>query len=379
MARNTQIYYPPPESRGGWRWLKDPAQVRAVAGMDPDKLDLLRQEQESLYGEHSWSIVVVRHGYLVREFYTHNVLIPTRFDVWSGTKSFTGTAWGLLLEDSRQGRLPNGQRVDLDSPAYSFIPEGHPLSDPRKERITVRHLLTMTSGIPGQAAGVVGMPTATEHGPFEHALGRCPNRYGKWADRLSGEPGTCWDYSDPAFAHLALAFAHLAGREMSDYLQERVFAPIGIENLSWDVQGGSGFLGPHTNAHTGVHVSARELARFGYLMLHGGVWEGQPLVPRWWIELATQTSQDLNPSYGYTWWVNTRDTRWPGIPRDAFALEGFRTNRCYVVPSLDLVVARVASGPPRPGPDLPADWDEQRFLENILAAIVPHEEGAHGH
>jgi len=47
---------------------------------------------------------------------------------------------------------------------------------------------------------------------------------------------------------------------MSDYMKERIFDPIGIENLSWDVRGGSGFIGPHTNAHTGIYVSARELA-----------------------------------------------------------------------------------------------------------------------
>lgn len=70
--------------------------------------------------------------------------------------------------------------------------------------------------------------------------------------------------------HLALAFAHITGQEMSGFLEARVFQPIGIENLSWDAQGGSGFLGPHTNAHTGVHVSTRELARFGYLALRGG-------------------------------------------------------------------------------------------------------------
>jgi CubicO group peptidase (beta-lactamase class C family) len=366
-----ETYYPPPESKGGWRWLHKPDEVRTLGGMDPEKLDLLRQEQESLHSNDSWGIVLIRHGYLVREFYTYNVLIPTRFDIWSGTKSFTGTAWGLLLEDSRQNGLPDGQRVELDSPAYSFIPEGHPLTDPHKERITIRHLLTMASGIPGEASGVVGMPTATEHGPFEHALGRCPNRYGKWAGRLVAEPGTHWEYSDPAMAHLALAFANIMGQEMSEYLKKRIVDPIGIENLSWDVQGGSGFLGPHTNAHTGIHVSARELARFGYLMLHNGVWNGQQLVPRWWIELATKTSQDSNPSYGYTWWVNTRDTRWPGVPKDVFALEGYRTNRCYIIPSLDLVVARVASGPQRPGSDPPTTWDEQGFLNSIVAAIIP--------
>jgi CubicO group peptidase (beta-lactamase class C family) len=149
---------------------------------------------------------------------------------------------------------------------------------------------------------------------------------------------------------------------MDDVLQERVFGPIGMENVSWDVQGGSGSIGPHTNAHTGVHISARELARFGYLMLHGGVWQGQQVIPRWWMEMATRTSQELNPSYGYTWWVNTRGTLWPGVPRDAFALQGYRANVCYVVPSLDLVVARVGSGPPV--------WDGSRLIDAVTGAAI---------
>ena len=358
--------YPPPESRGGWRWIEKPQEVRQVAGMDPEKLDMVLQFHEFRCGGDSWSIVVIRHGYLVREFYTFNVLVPTRFDIWSGTKSFTGTAWGLLLNDSRRDMLPHGQKIDLDSRAYPHIPEGYPLTDPRKEHITMRHLLTMTSGIPGEKSGVIGIPTSTSCGPFEHALGRYPNRYSRSVAKLSAKPGTRWDYSDPAFAHLSLIFFNVMGREMSEYVKERVFSVIGIENLSWDVQGGSGFIGPHTNAHTGIHISARELARFGYLHLHGGVWNGQQLIPRWWIDLATKTSQDLNPSYGYTWWVNTKGTCWPRIPRDAFALSGYRSNRCYIIPSLDLVVARVGSGP--------ASWDEQRFIEGVVAAIISDEE-----
>lgn len=145
-------------------------------------------------------------------------------------------------------------------------------------------------------------------------------------------------------------------------MKERVFDPIGIENLSWDVQGGSGFIGPHTNAHTGIHVSARELARFGYLMLHRGVWKGQRIIPEWRINLATKTSQDLNPSYGYTWWVNTKGTCWPNLPRDSFALSGYRSNRCYVIPFLDLVVAHVGSGPP--------SWDEQTLIGGIVDSII---------
>jgi CubicO group peptidase (beta-lactamase class C family) len=333
--------------------------------MDPEKLDQAKQRQKFMYGSESWAIVIIRHGYLVREYYTFNVLIPTRFDIWSGTKSFTGTAWGLLIEDNRQGKLPSGQKVDLDSPAYAFIPQGYPLTDPRKEHITIRHLLTMTSGIPGSGVGVYGTPTKTGYGPFEHALGQCPNRYGKWVDKLFAEPGTHWDYSDPAFAHLSLAFANIVGREMSEYLQEHFFDPIGIENLSWDVHGGSGFIGPHSNAHTGIHVSARELARFGYLMLHSGAWNGQQLIPKWWIDLATRPSQDLNPDYGHTWWVNRKGTMWPNLPQDAFALSGYRSNYCCIIPSLDLVVARVGTGPQVP------EWHERKLIGGIVSAIIP--------
>jgi hypothetical protein len=86
------------------------------------------------------------------------------------------------------------------------------------------------------------------------------------------------------------------------------------------------------------------------------------------MELSTKASQGLNPSYGYTWWVNAGGARWPGIPADAFALSGYRSNRCYIIPSLDLVVARVGSGPPAPDP--PSGWDEQRFITSIAAAIL---------
>ncbi|HHW49462.1 MAG TPA: serine hydrolase [Clostridiaceae bacterium] len=360
---NYQSYFPEPESKAGWRYLKSAEEVRSIAGMDAEKLDIIRQMHEFLYGGDSWGIVIIRRGYLVREFYTTNVLVPTRFDVWSVTKSFTSTAWGILFDDSRNNKLPGGKKVDLDSYAYEYIPEGYPLTDPRKERITIGHLLSMTSGIPGVKHGVIGMPTSTGNGPFEHALGRCPNRYGKWVDKLTAEPGTSWDYSDPAFAHLSLAFKNIMNCEMSDYLKERVFDPIGIENLSWDVQGGSGFIGPHTNAHTGIHISARELARFGYLFLRRGKWKGKQIVPERWIDLISKASQDLNPSYSYSWLTNSEGTCWPELPRDTFSLnEGYRSNRCFIIPSLDLVVARVGSGP--------AEWKKGQLVKDIIDTVI---------
>jgi CubicO group peptidase (beta-lactamase class C family) len=208
----------------------------------------------------------------------------------------------------------------------------------------------------------MGLAVAPRSGEYELALGKEPNRFGISAAKLTGEPGTVWDYSDAAFAHLSLFFAHAAGREIDDYMKERVFDPIGMEDVSWDRQGGSGHIGPHTNAHSGLHLSARDFARLGYLLAHDGRWRDMQIVPRSWIQTATQSSQKLNPSYGYTFWVNTDAVLWPTVPRDAFAFRGYGANRCYIVPSLDLVVVRVGDAPP--------NWGEESLLPAVMAAVL---------
>jgi CubicO group peptidase (beta-lactamase class C family) len=151
------------------------------------------------------------------------------------------------------------------------------------------------------------------------------------------------------------------GREMADYMQERIFDPIGIEHLSWDVQGGSGFMGPHTNAHTGILVSSRELARFGYLMLQRGKWKDEQLIPEWWIDLATDKSQDLNPGYGFTWWINPESEIWPNLPSDTFCLAGHRDNWCFIIPSLDMVIVRTGTGPSLP---------DYMPVDRIVSAVI---------
>ena len=85
-------------------------------------------------------------------------------------------------------------------------------------------------------------------------------------------------------------------------------------------------------------------------------------MPQWWLELARESSRDLNPAYGYTWWTNAPGTLWPTVPRDGFALSGYRANVCWIVPSLDLVVARVGSGPP--------SWDKAQLISSTVDAIV---------
>ena len=88
-------YYPAPESQGGWRWLKGAAEVRSVGGMDPERLALACESNARF--DASSGVVIVRRGYLVAEWYENSALTTTRYDIWSCTKSFTGTAYGVLF------------------------------------------------------------------------------------------------------------------------------------------------------------------------------------------------------------------------------------------------------------------------------------------
>jgi CubicO group peptidase (beta-lactamase class C family) len=229
----------------------------------------------------------------------------------------------------------------------------------------------MSSGIPGESTGIFGVHADPGVNGFEGALGRFPLRSREgtgelWADHLTAEPGDKWDYSDPGFAHLALAFAHISGRELADFMRERVFDPIGIENLWWATLGlDDGRIGQHTIPFSGIHISARELARFGYLMLRGGTWKGTPIVPPWWLEVATRQSQSANPAYGLTWWTNNQGALWEDVPHDAFAAMGYNTNLCCVIPSLDLVIVRIGEGPTQ-NTELIAG----PFLAAIAAAVI---------
>jgi len=352
-------YIPPPESEGGWRRIHDDADLARLAGVSASRLAAVEDSQQRMHAGLLWSVVVVLKGYVVLEAHAPVVLDSTRFDIWSGSKSFTATAWGILLDELSRSGTENA--LTLDDPIYHLIPGGDPLTDPLKANITLRHLLSMCSGIPGDKYGINNTPTAPTVGAFEHALGRNPNRRGNWAAKLSSAPGTDWDYSDAAYAHLSLLFRNVAGRELADYMQDHVFSPIGIEQVSWDAQGGGAFAGPHTTAQTGVHISGRELARFGYLMLRGGSWGDQQPVPKAWIDESTKPSQPHNTEYGLGWWVNRDGTTWPSAPRDTFALAGMLSNRCYVVPSLDLVIARVGNGP--------QSWNDRELLEGVFGSL----------
>lgn len=353
--------FPASDTGAGWSRPRDDDELRRRLGLDPARLRILEQAHRTLY-QGPWAIVVIRHGQLAWEAYAEPGMPGTSYDLWSSTKSVASLGVGIALQAGRRGQLDNDRPFELSSRAYDWIPEGHPLTDPRKQQIEVGHLLSMTSGIAGESAGLISLAVRKAGDEFPFALGQETNRYGASTAQLLGPPGSVWDYSDAAYAHLSLVVANAVGWELDEIMADGVFGPIGISSAAWDRYGGAGGLGPHTNAQSGLHMSARDFARLGLLTLHRGRWRDQQLVPAEWIDAATQPSSELNPSYGYGFWLNGGGRTWPSAPIDTFAFQGYASTRCYVVPSLGLVIARLGYGPP--------GWDEGSLLPEVLGALT---------
>ena len=97
-------------------------------------------------------------------------------------------------------------------------------------------------------------------------------------------------------------------------------------------------------------------------MLNKGQWKKEQLVSKKVINKLISKSQNLNPNYGYLTWINTNGQRWINLPKNMFALEGYNSNRCYVLPSQKLIVTRLGAGP--------SEWNEQNFINNIFNSIL---------
>jgi CubicO group peptidase (beta-lactamase class C family) len=351
-------YFPPSESKGGWRSLlpasggvpgeKESEEIASKAGIDWDKLSDAWTHAQQIEG--ASGLLVIRRGYIVGEWYKNGDRSKT-YNIYSSSKAYTSLGFGLLLADSEAGKLPGGKKLTLDTKVCNeeWLPESLPLPDPRKAEITVRHLLNMASGIGGQP-----LPAGTE--PFEIALGKTEKS--PFA-KLQADPGSKFFYSNAGVAHLVLVFKHSTGRDLLPFMKERVFEPIGMEKVDWDQIGGKGHIGPYSQGYSGIHTTPREHARFCYLALHKGNWAGKQLAPASYYDFAWAPSK-TNEKYGGQWWTAAR---YKGVPADLVQTSGANNNDGFVVPSLDLVFIRLGDGK-----KFPKDW-QQELVTKVLAAV----------
>jgi CubicO group peptidase (beta-lactamase class C family) len=351
-------YFPPPEEQGGWRSLlptegepddSQKAQIRQVGGMDWDLLKGAWDHNTRAPG--ATGLLVIRRGYIVGEWYRGGDRTKP-FNIYSSSKSYTSTAFGLILADFGNAPLPGGKSLSLDSKVCNvdWIPESLPLPDPRKAEITVRHLLNMASGLDVQN------PPVQDH-PFEWALGHVT---GSPMAKLKNDPGAAFHYSNAGVAHLVLLFRHATGEDLFPFLRRRLFQPMGETQLRWTEIGGDGAIGPLSQGYSGIFTNPRQHGRFCYLALHKGEWAGNRIVPAPYYDFAWKGTS-VKPDYGGQWWTAPRV---PGTPSDLVMTLGRDHNDGFVIPSLDLVFVRLGDGH-----EFPGNFEKDLALK-VLAAVV---------
>jgi CubicO group peptidase (beta-lactamase class C family) len=224
----------------------------------------------------------------------------------SSTKSVAGLLTGMLIED---GRIKG-----MSEPVCTFI---ETWCTGLRARVTVRHLLTMTSGLPIMQDSSVGF--IKEKNAYVMRL------------TPTAEPGARWAYSNEGAQLLSPILDRAAGEPIQDYARRRLFEPLGMTGTHLHV------YPAHAWTYADMETSARDFARLGVLMLNRGVWNGRQIVSGDWVVASTRPSQSLNARYGLLWWID------PEI--NGYAAHGHLDTDLHVIPDLDLVIVRMQSKP----------------------------------
>lgn len=186
--------------------------------------------------------------------------------------------------------------------------------------------------------------------------------------------GERWIYDDHVYRLLFRVLEEATGEPLPRYSQRTLFEPLGMSDVGWLQRQGAG-----RPNYRGIRTTARDLARFGLLASHRGLWQNQQIVSRGFWDRALTALQALNPSYGLLWWANgaasftlpggaqAEGPLWPEVPADAFGALGASGRRLWVVPSRDLVVARLAKKPTDRDFAGAGSFDNQ-FLRRVCAA-----------
>lgn len=256
------------------------------------------------------SILIVRHGYIVAEAYTAPVQKDIPHEMYSASKAVMSALAGIAID---QGYIKS-----LDDKLLSYFPEITPENmDERKAAITIRDVMKMCSGFEcnmyvdpaGDGKVMQGDPKTCLDFPMAYA------------------PGEQWQYCQCNLFLLATIINRTTGMDVMDFANKNLFEPLGIKDAYWEP------LGKAVQGFSGLRLTTRDIARFGYLMVNGGQWDGKQIISSQFVKdaLAPLTATPFPGStYGYMWWTSENNDY-------AMAL-GYGGQYIMVVPNKDLVV-----------------------------------------
>jgi CubicO group peptidase (beta-lactamase class C family) len=307
------------------------------------------------------SVVILRHGKLAYEVYFDGDAGTPR-DTRSATKSITSTLVGIALDEHRI--------ASVSAPVLSFFP-GRKVQnpDPRKSKMSVEDLLTMSSPL-----------ECDDWNEFSRGNEERMYVVEDWAQffldlpiyggmRTPGEPvepphGRRFSYCTAGVFTLSPILERATGVSADQYAQQKLFSPLGIHSAQWvytslDI--------PQTGG--GLRLASRDLAKIAQLYLSGGVWRGQRIVSEDWVKrsITPQTRIDETTEYGYLWWLKSFRSK-GGDKYPAFYMSGNGGNKVLGFWSLDMVVVITSTNYNTHGMH---EQTEKMLTDYILPAAQP--------
>lgn len=267
----------------------------------------------SMQGGDIHHMIIVRHGKVVAEVHPAPFRANDSHTVFSISKTFTALAAGIAIDENR---------LRLTDRVMTFFHDKMPdvISD-RMAAMTVRDLLTMTAGVE----------------PDNSLREKSTDWVKDWlAKPVDNDPGSLFQYDSMCTFMLAAIVQRVTGRSLLDYLNEKLFTPMGITRAEWEMSPDSINTGGW-----GLRVPAEALAKLGVLLLDKGNWQGQQLVSAEYVEQACSSIIDRNVAndtvsyagYGYQLWQNV----WPGYGNVSIA-SGTYCQHVFMLPELDVVI-----------------------------------------
>jgi len=305
-AQSTEAMYFPPLNSNDW-------ETKSVSslGWNPSKIpDLLNYLQT----KNSKSFIILQNGRIVLENY---------FDSHTSTSLWYWASAGKTLTSTVTGIAEQEGFININHKVSDYIGNGW-TSEPlvKENLITCKHLLTMTSGL-DDALGDNVAPANLQY---------------------KADAGTRWAYHN-VYVKLQDVVSQATGKTWSEYFNVKLRDKIGMSG-NWIQNGDNSVYWSNT----------RSMARFGLLALNSGNWNGSQIVNSNYFNSATTTSQNINLSYGYLWWLNGKTSyhlpqsqlQFPGklisnAPDDMYCALGKNDQKIYVVPSKKLVIIRMGN------------------------------------
>jgi CubicO group peptidase (beta-lactamase class C family) len=257
------------------------------------------------------SFIVLANGKIVMEHYFRGHTRNSQWQWANADKTLIAAITGIAQQEGY---------IDINSSITNYLGQGWTSAPADKETaITCRHLLSMTSGL--NNTGVIDSPESL---------------------RYTHDAGSTWSYNNTDCMLTDIVSA-ATGQRWEDYFSEKLANPIGMSG-SWFKINGQRMYKSNT----------RSMARFGLLALNKGNWNGSQIIDRNYVTECTASSQDINKSFGFLWWLNGQESHlqpkndylFPGnivlsAPDDMYMAYGDMHQRLYVVPSLNIVVVRM--------------------------------------